>query len=187
MIKTLACFVEGPSEQAVLEGVFCRLLPVFVQPRFVVFSGKADMEKRLEHRLRGWQVPNTVFLLLRDQDAADCLEVKRRLVAICHAAGKPCAVVRIACHELESFFFGDLCAVEKGLGLEGLAHFSKAKEYRNPDQIAKPSDALKLITEGKYQKRIGSREIGKHLSLENNTSQSFMTLLAGIRKLLQIV
>jgi hypothetical protein len=185
-MKTLVCLVEGASEQALLDGILYRLLPESMTWNFITFRGKNDMEKRLAHVLRAWKTPNTMFLVLRDQDAADCRDVKRRLVTICNEAGKPEALVRIACHELENFFFGDLRAVEKGLGLENLTHFSATSKYRNPDQIVNPSTEISLITKGQYQKRIGSREISKHLSLEGNTSPSFNALLAGIRKLLQI-
>lgn len=53
--------------------------------------------------------------MLRDKDSGDCVETKNRLAGICRDAGKPNALIRIACHELESWYLGDLSAVEQGL------------------------------------------------------------------------
>jgi hypothetical protein len=59
-------------------------------------------------------LPDSFFVVLRDQDSGDCLEIKERLMALCGRAGKEDALVRIACRELESFYLGDLKAVERG-------------------------------------------------------------------------
>jgi hypothetical protein len=123
-------------------------------------------------------------MIMRDQDAADCKAVKNRLVGLCRKAGKPEALVRIACHELESFYFGDLKAVEKGLGLNNLEKHQKKSKFRVPDSIINPCDELEKLTGGIYQHVLGSRCIAPHLSLENNTSHSFNMLLSGIKKLL---
>jgi hypothetical protein len=120
-MKHLVLFLEEASAKAAFEGLLPRFLPEDVVVQYVVFEGKSDMEKRLERKLRGWIQPNTGFLVLRDQDAADCHDVKKKLLQICQRAGKPCAVVRVACRELESWYFGDLAAVELALGIPNLA------------------------------------------------------------------
>jgi hypothetical protein len=122
---------------------------------------------------------------MRDQDAADCKNVKAKLVQLCNEAQKPETLVRIACHELESFYFGDLSAVENALNLHKNAlepYKSKAK-YRIPDVIVSPSTELDKITGGIYQKIGGSREIGKIISLTENSSHSFRMLISGVKKL----
>jgi DNA polymerase III alpha subunit len=149
-----------------------------------VFDGKQDLEKQLVRKLRGWLAPDSVFLILRDQDAEDCDKVKRRLVDLCQVAGKPSALVRIACHELESFYLGDLNAVETGLGISNIAKQQMNAMFRNPDKIINPSSELAKLTKDNYQKINGTRRIAPHLSLENNRSRSFNVLLAGIRKLI---
>ena len=186
IIKTLVCFLEEPSAEEMLKGVLPRLLPGDFEYKFVVFEGKQDLEKQLVRKLRGWLKSDSVFLVMRDQDAADCKEVKKRLVELCREAGKPKTLVRIACQELESFYFGDLDAVEKGLGLSNIAGNKRKAKYREPDSIINPCDELEKITSGRYQHIEGSRSIAPYLSLENNTSHSFSVLLSGIKRLLHV-
>jgi len=182
-MRTLVFFLEEPSAKAMLEGLLPRLLPDDVHPRFVVFEGKQDLEKQLERRLRVWVQPESAFLVLRDQDSGPCEPTKKKLVELCIAAGKPEAVVRIACRELESWYFGDLAAVERALKVRNLVSHSQKARYRVPDKIGNPSSELRSLTQGAYQKVGGSRAIGLELDPENNTSRSFQELIKGIRRL----
>ncbi len=182
-MSTLVFCLEEASAQALLAGVTPRLLPADWEVVFIPFKGKQDLEKNLVKRLRGWLAPNTCFLVMRDQDAGDCEVIKSGLMELCQQAGKPNTVVRIACRELESFYFGDLAAVEVGLNIQGLTQHTRKAKYRNPDAIVNPADELMKLTGGIYQKVSGSRAIGPHLNLEGNTSNSFKVLIAGIRRL----
>ena len=107
-MTTLAFFLEEPSAEEMLKGILPKILPDHVEPRFIVFQGKQDLEKQLVRRLRLWRAPDTMFIVLRDQDSGDCRVIKRNLSDKCQVADKPNTVVRIACHELESFYLGDL-------------------------------------------------------------------------------
>lgn len=181
-MTTLVCFLEEASAKAFLEGVFPRLLHDGISVQYVVFEGKQDLEKQIVRKLRKWQKPNSVFLIMRDQDAAICTTAKANLVRLCNEAEKPAALVRIACHELESFYFGDLSAVEEALQVT-LSPYKNKAAYRTPDNIVNPSKELEKITGGIYQKIGGSREIGKVISLTTNSSHSFNVLISGIQKL----
>jgi Domain of unknown function (DUF4276) len=183
-MRTLVFFLEEPSAREMLLGLLPKILPDDVTPRFIVFEGKQDLERQLEKRLRGWNLQESAFLVLRDQDSGPCEPIKERLVKICQDAGHPESIVRIACRELESWYFGDLAAVETALNLTKLVqHASKAK-YRIPDGIVNPSVELAKLTDGVYQKVGGSRLIGPHLDLTRNTSRSFQVFVEGIRRLL---
>ena len=182
---TLVFFLEEPSAKAMLEGLLPRLFPAEVVPRFVVFEGKQDLEKQLERRLRGWLLPDSVFVVLRDQDTGPCGPIKKRLVAMCQAAGHPEVLVRIACRELESFYLGDLNAVERALELDGLEKHSATRKFRDPDRLSRPSDELKQLTTSKYQKLSGTRAIGPELSLSTNRSHSFKVLVTGLRRVVE--
>ncbi|NTV92366.1 MAG: DUF4276 family protein [Chlorobiaceae bacterium] len=183
-MKTIVFFLEEPSAQRMLEGVLPRFIPD-VNVRYVVFQGKSDLEKELVRKLRLWQLPDSVFVVMRDKDAGDCRAIKMRLAELCRKAGQCEALIRVACHELESFYLGDLAAVERGLDLTGLAAKQVKSQYKNPDRLGNPSEILSKLTNGKYQKEAGSRAIGKYLNLENNSSQSFTVLLSGIKKVLE--
>ncbi|MFN7918815.1 MAG: DUF4276 family protein [Bryobacteraceae bacterium] len=180
--RQVVFFLEEESAQAMLEIVFARLgPPQGVEPRFVTFDGKQDLEQQLLGKLRGYLNPNARFVIIRDKDREDCLEVKGRLKKICRAARRPEAVVRIACHELEAFYLGDLQAVETGLNLRGVARLQHKAVYRNPDAVVSPSSHLAKITKQRYQKVAGSRAIAPHLELTNPRSRSFQHLIASIR------
>ena len=180
-------FLEEPSAKEMLKGVLPRLLPE-IEFICIVFEGKQDLEKQLVRRLRHWNKPNSVFLVMRDQDQGNCMDIKKRLQDLCREAGKPETLVRIACHELESFYLGDLNAVENGLGLFNIAKNQRKKKFRDPDNNTNyPSVVLEDLTGGTYQKVMGSRSIAPHLSIDENvnTSHSFNELLSGIKKLVQ--
>jgi hypothetical protein len=93
----------------------------------------------------------------------------------------------VACRELESFYLGDLQAVEKGLGIEGISAQQNRRKYREPDGLGKPSQELINLTGNIYQKVTGSRAIAPYLSLHDNKSHSFNVLLSGIHRLVGAV
>nr|VFJ63833.1 MAG: protein of unknown function (DUF4276) [Candidatus Kentron sp. DK] len=184
-MRELVFFLEEPSAREMLKGVLPRLLPEDVIPRYVVFEGKQDLHKRLEKRLKGWIEKDTRFVVLRDQDSSDCVETKKKLSEICREAGKNDVLIRIACHELESWYLGNLEAVERGLGVRGLTKKQDGHKYRDPDRLSNASQELKNLTRRTYQKVSGSREIGPRLSLQENRSHSFNVFLSGLRRLIE--
>jgi hypothetical protein len=186
-MKTLVLLLEEPSAKAMLEGLLPRVLPKGVHFHFIVFDGKQDLERQLGRKIKQWLKPQSVFLVMRDQDSGDCRVIKENLLRICREAGRPEALVRIACRELESWYFGDLAAVEKGLGQMGVVSYAAKAKYRVPDQIVNPATELFKVTKGSYKKIGGSRKIGPHLDIKNNTSRSFQVFLDGIRRLLDDV
>jgi hypothetical protein len=188
--KTVVFLVEEPSAEQMLAALMPRLLETTgnsnnVAYKVLVFQGKSDLEKKLCRRLKGWRKPASRFVIIRDQDSGDCRVIKEKLLQLCQAAGKSDCLVRIACHELESFYLGDLAAVEAGLSLNGLSQRQRQKKYRTPDSVASPSQELIRITGRRYQKVAGSRAISRHLDLDNNKSHSFNVLIEGIKRLIE--
>lgn len=179
----LVFFLEEPSAREMLRGVLPKILPDAVSTQFVVFEGKQDLEKRLPIRLRAWQQPDSFFVVLRDQDSGNCKAIKAGLTGKCSAAGQPTALIRIACHELESFYLGDLAAVGEAIGPGNLARRQQKAKYRDPDRLANPAQELKKIAPA-YQKVSGSRAIGPCMNVENNHSQSFNALVSGVKNLI---
>lgn len=141
------------------------------------------MEKQMVRRMRGYRNADAQFIIIRDQDSGDCLVIKTRLKQFCCDAGRPNAVIRIACRELESFYLADLVAVEQGLGITGIAKRQKNQKFRTPDRIGSPSQELTALTKGRYQKIDGSRAIAPHLDLDNTRSHSFRTLVEALRRI----
>ncbi len=182
-MRHLIFFLEEPSARVFLEAMLPKLALTDILPKFIVFQGKQDMEKNLLKRLKGWRHADDLFLIMRDQDAGDCRVIKQRLENICAKTGKKSLLIRIACRELESFYLGDLKAVERGLKVKGLEKQQVKRKFRAPDALGRPSTELTRLTEGRYQKILGSRVIAPHMSISENTSRSFMALLDGIRRL----
>ena len=138
-MSELVLFLEEASAKAAFQGLLPRILPADITVTYVVFEGKPDLEKQLGRKLRGWCTRNnTSFLVLLDQDSEDCKAVKKRLRTICSEAGKPDTVVSIACHELESWYFGDLEAVAQGLSIPKLEKQAFKAKYRTPDDFPIP-------------------------------------------------
>ncbi len=184
-MKTLVFFLEEPSARAMLEGVLPRILPNDWIPRYVVFEGKQDLEKQLFRKLKAWKIPNCFFVVMRDKDSGDCYQIKAHLSDICKQANKSDALIRIAIHELESWYLGDLPAVGKGLNIKHLSKKQRTRKFTNPDALANASQELKKLTKQKYQKLSGSRAIGPNLSMENNKSHSFNIFIKGIHTLIE--
>ena len=186
-MMNLVCLLEEPSAEEMLREVLPRLLSdIFndIDVKYIVFQGKQDLEKRLEKRLKGWRAPDSVFLVLRDQDAGDCKKIKQRLMEKVKESGKEeVTLVRIACSMLESFYLGDLNAVEKGLALKNIAQKQNQAKYRTPDALKSAHMELSFLSNDSYSKVDGSRAIAPHLDLNgNNKSHSFNVLLDGIKR-----
>ena len=152
-MKCLVCLLEGPSERELLKNLLPRFLSDEIEVHYIVFEGKQDLEKQLERRIKYWQRPQSHFLVMRDQDSGDCLLIKTNLQAKVSRTGKQSTtIVRIACHELESFYLGDLAAVEMGLSVSGLASKQEKSKYRTPDNLGNPAEELSKLTKNRYQK-----------------------------------
>ncbi|WP_285906056.1 DUF4276 family protein [Pseudodesulfovibrio pelocollis] len=177
---TLVFFLEEPSAKEMLSSLLPRILPEGVSLEFRVFNGKQDLDKNLTPKLRGWLRPNCVFVVMRDQDLGDCKAIKSKLARLCLDAGRNDVLIRIACRELESFYLGDLHAVEKGLGLKGIGKRQRQAKFRNPDKLQHPSEELDRLTDNRYAKMSGSRAIAPYLDPETNLSSSFKVLVSGI-------
>ena len=182
-MRIIVFLLEESSAREMLRGLLPRVLPPDVRPMYITFQGKQDLEKNLVRKMRHWRLPESVFVVMRDQDAGDCRAIKRKLLDLCRKTGKERVLVRIACRALESFYLGDLKAVEKGLGVKRVAAQQRRSKFRSPDALGDPHRELCRLTTDKYQKIAGSRNIAPHLALEGNTSRSFNALLAGIQNL----
>ena len=123
----------------------------------------------------------------RDQDSTpDCTVVKAKLLRLCAQAGRQAVgLVRIACHELESFYLADLRAVEVALGLTGLVRQQNNARFQTTDRVWNPSRELAKLSQRVHQKVSGSRLLGPHSDFGNDRSASFKSLIAGVRWLEQ--
>lgn len=186
-MKELVFLLEEESAKVMLASLLPRILDPGITPRLLAFEGKQDLEKQMIRKMRSYLNPQARFVVLRDQDATpDCRVIKKALLARCAEAGRlGFTLVRIACHELESFYLADLAAVEAGFGIKGLTKHQGTAKFRHPDALHSPSKELLVLTKQRYQKVSGSRAIGLHLDASNQRSISFKNLMAGIKRMEQ--
>lgn len=181
----LVFMLEEPSLGEVLKVVLPRILHDEATYQLVPHEGKHDLEKSIPRKLRAWGTPNTRFVIVRDQDSAECRVVKQFLIDLCAQAGRPDSLVRIVCPHLESWFLGDLAAVEKAFHKQGVARRQRTRKFREPDSLTNAEQELRKLIPS-YQKLSGSRAIAPHLSLENNLSKSFQNFVRGVRSFFNV-
>ncbi|MCP4158849.1 MAG: DUF4276 family protein [Deltaproteobacteria bacterium] len=186
-MKNIVCLLEEPSAKEMLEAILPQIIDNEISIHYVVFEGKNDLEKKIIKRIRHWQKPDSYFLIMRDKDSGDCIDIKSKLKDKVLETGKSeQSIIRIACHELESFYLGDLKAVELGLNIPRLSKIQSKKQYRSPDNLANPAQELIRLSKNNYQKIAGSRSIAPHLKIDgSNKSHSFNVLISGIKTLLK--
>lgn len=184
--------VEEPSMETALRS----LLPKIVNDMsFEIYphQGKEALLHRLPGRLQGYRkfLPdNWRVVVLVDRDADDCSELKERLEVITRDAGLRTraasgpsfqVLTRIVVEALESWYFGDWTAVRKAYP-KLPATLPAQANYRTPDAIRRPSEALERVMKragyfpGGLRKLEIARRIGPLMDPDRNTSRSFHVL-----------
>ncbi len=188
-MNTLYVFTEEPSLKNVLEILLPKLLPNNYSYRVFSHQGKQDLENAIEKTIPTLsKIPGAKILVTRDQDNEDCKQLKNNILEKLNDNCSSTYLVRIVCRELESWFLGDMIAIENTYNrFKSEQHVNK-KLYRDVDSIKYPNkELLKLIPEyngrSKLPKLEVSEKISTHLSLERNTSTSFKFFIEGVRKL----
>lgn len=166
--------------RVLLGGLLPRLFPG-LQFLCVPHEGKQDLEKSIPRKLRAWREPGVRFAIIRDKDAEDCVELKKRLVGLCSDSGRPEALVRIACQELEAWYLGEPEALAEAFENESLRALGGKARFRDPDSVVQPARALGEVLP-EFQKVSGARLLSMRLSRDRNRSRSFQTLLKGIER-----
>jgi len=175
--------VEEPSMKVFLEG----LLPRFFRDLSflcIAHEGKKDLEKSVPRKLKAWHEPGARFIIVRDKDLDDCGVLKQRLLGLCPAGHRDRTLVRIACHELEAWYFGDPSALADAFGDEHLRKLDAREMFRQADEIEKPSRELERLVPA-FQKVSGARAMASRLNPATNRSRSFQVLIQGIESLAQ--
>lgn len=150
--------------------------------QIISFNGKADLERKAIHRMEAWSYNDPHFIILRDNDGADCAVLKQKLVQRVSLAAKPFHV-RLVCQELEGWFLGDLTAIEAAYPASRATRLINRNPYRVPDNITNASQLLKELTQ--TSGKVGRSElISKHLDLSKNASHSFNLLITTIQSLI---
>ncbi|MEL7501188.1 MAG: DUF4276 family protein [Cyanobacteria bacterium J06554_6] len=159
--------IEEPSMKIVLEEILRKILPQSTRYICIPHQGKHDLRKSIPRKIKAFNRsnPETKFVILHDQDSKDCKDLKAELADLCEQAGRSDVLIRIVCRELESWFLGDLKAVEKAYQLphKKLSKQQSRRKFRDPDQIDSAKEEVrKLVKE--YYPGTHSKAIAPHLS-----------------------
>lgn len=175
----LVFLLEEPSMKYLLDELLPRILPAEVTFQTIPHSGKRDLEKSIPKKLRGWNEPGDVrFIILHNQDTKDCKELKQSLLKLCEGTGR-IVLVRIACQEMESWYFGDVNALATAYGKPNLKEISAKSKYRIPDNIPNPKEELyRLLPE--HQQIAGAKRVAPYMDIESNCSVSFQFFIKGL-------
>jgi len=197
--RHLVLLVEEPSMEAFLSALLPRLLPTDRTFEVHPFQGKDDLLGKLQARLRAyaqWLPQDWRILVLVDRDDEDCLALKARLDAITASAGlltrsrvgaSPWQLVnRIACEELEAWYFGDWDAVRMAYPRVSPAIPVK-QGFRDPDAIRGGTWEVfeRILKQSGYfvtglRKVEVARTMATHLDPDRNRSRSFARLREAI-------
>jgi hypothetical protein len=173
--------LEERSMKVLLDGLLPRLfpgLPFFCVPH----EGKQDLEKSVPRKLRAWREPGVRFVVVRDNDGGDCKRLKERLVGLCEEGRRKDSLVRIACQELEAWYFGEPEALAEAFEDPRLAAVREKAPYREPDAIQCPSAELAKVAPS-FQKISGARRMSARLTAHRNRSPSFHHLVLAVDRL----
>lgn len=177
--------LEEPSMKALLDMWLPRLMPGWIEGEHfqcVPHEGKTDLDRSIPRKLSAWREPGVRFVIVRDNDGADCIAIKARLQQMCQQAGRPDTVVRLICQELESWYLGDLAALGAAMPAGNIDTPAHRKRYANPDDWRKPSVEVKKLAPS-FQKGSGARAMAVHLSDSENRSRSFHVFVRAVRAL----
>ncbi len=177
--------LEEPSMKALLDGLLPRLFPGWTDGQHfqcVPHEGKSDLDRSIPRKLSAWRLPGDRFVVVRDNDSANCIDVKASLKALCAKGGRPETLVRLVCQELESWYIGDLQALSAAFDAPKVNTPAQRKRFLHPDQWQKPSIEVKRLIPA-FQKISGARVMAQHLSPPANLSHSFQVFVEGLRRI----
>jgi hypothetical protein len=175
--------LEEPSMRALLDDWLPRLFPGWVNGQHfqcVPHEGKSDLDRSIPRKLAAWRIPGDRFVIVRDNDNANCVDLKARLRVLCVNNGRPETLVRLVCQELESWYLGDLAALAAAFSRPRVDTEAHRKRLLHPDDWQKPSAEVKRLVPD-FQKNSGARAMAQHLRPESNRSKSLRAFVAGVR------
>ena len=181
----LVFMVEEPSMEETLKSILPKIIPEeSYNPIIIPHSGKNDLKKSIPRKLKAWKDNENIkykFIILMDQDRAECKEIKNKLKILCVANNRPDCIIRIVCRELESWFLGDLIAIQNALNIS--IPSQKKKKFRDPDKLGNPSEEIQKLCQYKYRKLDNARKISRNLSINENSSHSFNVFVSTVRNI----
>ncbi len=170
---------------ATLRNLLPKLFPTFREREhwlIIHHQGKSDLERSYPRKMKEWREPGVRFIILRDNDGADCVALKRKLVSNV-PDNAPDYLVRIVCQELESWFLGDLDAVAAAYPSAARHQGYKKLSKNDPDKLTNASELMEQLTGTRI--KVGRASlIAQHMQPAKNRSISFQVFVSGLDRFL---
>lgn len=147
MIYDFIFLLEEKSMANVLNVLLPKIIPLNKTFICIAHEGKQDLARSIPIKIRAFRNSSSRFIIIHDQDSHDCQTLKQELLKLCGEIGKTRVLIHIVCRELESWFLGDLAAVEKAFSLKSgsLVQFQQKAKFRQPDQLNSAAQELKKL------------------------------------------
>lgn len=189
-MKHLFILTEERSLKIVLETLLPMVLPENVLFRVIPHDGKQDLERSLPKTIPGLsKVPEARIIISRDKDESDCVLLKEKLVKLINDHCQCPYKIRIVCKNLESWFLGDLPAVQSAYNRFQPGKYQMTSDFRDVDSIGNPTQLLQRIVP-ELQNSVSlpklkvAREISAGMVVDRNKSISFINFFKAIRSLI---
>lgn len=191
----LFILLEEASMEPVIKIVISQLQSlnnISIEYSIKTHQGKQDLENSLGKTIPALtKQPNASILIIRDKDSGDCIQIKQNIENIIKSKITVPYKIRIACHELENWFLGDLEAIEFAFSRFNKNKIVGKKEYSNVDEIVNPIDRLlKIIPDYKGIRHISkvsnAEKISQYMVISKNKSTSFQHTVLAIKELQNI-
>jgi hypothetical protein len=173
-----------------LEGVLPKILPddfKYNENYFLrAHEGKSDLQKSIPTKVRAFAKMGlpVAIVILQDKDSSDCKVLKKKLLDLCDIYSNDLPIlIRIVCNELESWYLGDMEALEQAYPRFKAKKYKNRAKYRIPDTIQNTAQELKSIIPD-FQKVKGAKLVSEFINIGKNRSESFRQFVLGLNKLL---
>lgn len=182
MVNHLVFITEESSKVIFLQGLVPRIPELEgVYCEYRASDGFPDIRREVREVTRSWKNPHIRFVVLCDQDSANCEVRKSELLEQIAPHRRSHTLVRVVCKELESWYLGDTASIDE-LNTRVARPEHRFKHFADPDGMSNPSEFLKQRT--KLGKRRLAESLGPIVDFERTQSPSLKVFLSGIRRLL---
>ena len=196
-MKRLLFLVEGPTDEEFLRAFLCHIGLASARFEIHPFGGRpallADFVSSLGDPRDG------AVVILADQDNLeeqdeydDCNALKSAFEKQIPKNLRQHVRVRLACHEREAWYLGDISALKEAYPDTPSTSWKKIGVPENPDTVPNPSEQLAGIRHFKHTD--AARKMGKALGRKckgggdgGNRSASFRCFVKGVQDLLRLM
>jgi len=153
------------------------------ETEFLVCKGKVDFKERMPVMLKKYYDKNAFFIVLRDKDNDNCIELKNKLRDKIKGIGRPFRV-RIVCRELESWYLAQPEAVKKAFPDGDLkpSKSNKGKIFKEPEKYGS-KEFMEYVNQKQQAKVKWATMMGSELDPDSTKSHSFHVFIRTLRDL----